>query len=91
MNKKDLVLIISERMNISQFLAEELLEKVISHLKRSLRKKEKIVISNFGTFQIVQMKEKAVINPRTKEKVVVPAYRKVKFLPSSKMLEKINR
>ncbi len=91
MNKKELCFILSERMNITQFLAEELLEKVISHLKRSLRKREKIVISNFGTFQIVQMKEKAVINPRTKEKMIVAPYRKVKFIPSSNMLGKINK
>jgi len=78
-------------MDISRFNAEHIIDRFLRNMIYALRKKEKISISGFGVFETVNYNQKSVINPRTKEKIVVPEYRKVRFKPSDILLESINQ
>lgn len=40
---------------------------------------EKVTFTGFGTFEIVETKEKNGVNPKTKEKIVIPASKRPKF------------
>ena len=53
--------------------------------------KEKIKIHSFGTFQVVNKKERVGRNPKTKIEAKITARKIVKFKPSQKIKEKINK
>ncbi len=90
MNKKDLTEIIAERLNISQFNAELIIDRFLRNMIYTLRKNEKISISGFGVFENMRYESKSVVNPRTKEKMLVLAYNKVRFKPGQLFLNKLN-
>jgi nucleoid DNA-binding protein len=90
MIKKDLAKELAERMDISLFNAEHIIERVLRNMTYALRKKDKIVISNFGSFQIVKRNAKAVRNPRTHEMITVPEYNKIIFSASEYLIKELN-
>ncbi len=90
MVKKELAKKLAYRMDISLFNAELLIDRFLRNMLYGIRKDHKLVLSNFGTFEVVRRNEKAVINPLNKEKIIVPAHNKVVFKVSEKMLEKLN-
>lgn len=57
--------------------------EIAEHLNTS---DEPLVIRGFGTFRVVLAAARTVRNPRTGEKVEVPARRRVRFTPSPKLL-----
>lgn len=90
MIKKELAIILSQRMNISLFNAELMIDRVLRNIIYALRKNEKVTISNFGTFQGILREAKSVRNPRTKQMMLVPAYKKIVFKHSDALYNKIN-
>ena len=73
--------------NFSSALIDDFFEIIVSELV----KKNKIKISSFGTFEIINKKERIGRNPKTKEVAKISARKIVKFRPSILMKEKINR
>ena len=73
--------------NFSSTLIDDFFEIIVSELI----KKNKIKISSFGTFEIINKKERIGRNPKTKEVARISARKIVKFRPSVLMKEKINR
>ena len=66
--------------------AEKALSAVIDTITESLKKGEKISLVGFGTFEVRDRSEKVAINPRTKEKITVPA-KKVPAFKAGKALK----
>ncbi|MCX8026312.1 MAG: integration host factor subunit beta [Thermodesulfovibrionales bacterium] len=58
---------------------EMIVDSVFDGMKEALAKNEKIEIRGFGNFKIKHRKAKVARNPRTGEKVEVPAKRAVHF------------
>ena len=73
--------------NMSSFIVDDFFEFLISNLIKS----KKIKISSFGTFEVVEKKERIGRNPKTKERAKISARRIVKFKPSLFLREKINK
>lgn len=90
MIKKELAKKLAYRMDISLFNAELMIDRFLRNLIWGIRKDKKVLISNFGTFEVVKRQAKSVINPLNGEKIVVPEYRKVLFKPSDHLIEQIN-
>ena len=59
--------------------AQTALETVFETIKKSLKKKEDVTISGFGTFKVKQTKARQGRNPKTGEAIQIPAKRKVAF------------
>lgn len=91
MNKPALVSAIIQRTRAPKEVAEEfvdaLFETIVEHLERG----EKVSFGNFGTFYLVRHKDRVTTHPTTKEPVVLPPLTLVKFRPSSKLKENVNR
>lgn len=66
--------------------AKELVAKVFGLITDALKKNEKVVISNFGTFKIKVTKEREYRNPQTGDKLTLPSRKSVKFKPSKNIL-----
>ncbi|MCP5046930.1 MAG: hypothetical protein GY940_07140, partial [bacterium] len=73
------------------FEAYGFIDLLIEHIGVLLAVGEKVVFSNFGTFKVIQRREKRVINPNNKEKIVIPSRKIVKFLPSKNLKDIVRK
>lgn len=81
MKKIDLVKIVSNKAHMTKKAAKESVETLLAEIEKALSKGEKVVLSGFGTFKSVLVKDKAVINPKTKQKQIVKSHRAARFTP----------
>lgn len=79
--KTDLITTVAVKARLTRKAAKEAVEAFVGEIEKALSKGEKVVISGFGTFKSVLVKDKAVVYPRTKEKKVVKSHRAARFTP----------
>ncbi len=70
--------------------AVRLVDKLFVVLERRLVSGEKIMITNFGAFTVVERAPRRGINPATGLSMIIPAHRAVAFRPAPALLEAIN-
>ena len=73
MTKAELITQIAEKSELSKKDSEKALAAVISSITEALTNGDKVQLVGFGTFEIRDRKEKESKNPRTGEKIIVPA------------------
>lgn len=86
MTKTDLVNLIAEKAEYTKKDAEKALSTVVSVISDSLASGEKIQLVGFGTFEVRDRKAKEGINPKTNEKISIPA-KKVPVFKAGKALK----
>ncbi len=69
---------------------DKLVSIILNEIKRALRRGEGVELRNFGTWRIKTQKESIRRNPRTGEKVAVPAKKVISWKMSKEMFKKIN-
>ena len=82
MNKSQLVNAIAETSTVPKSEIKKIVDTLFEITEQTLNSGEKVVISGFGVCSIINTAERIGRNPRTGEKVRVPARRNVKFRPS---------
>lgn len=90
MNKQQLIDEIAKNAAVSKNVAKLALYATISTISKSLSKKESVVLTGFGSFTVVKRKERTAINPRTREKIKVPAKKAVKFKAGKKLAAEVD-
>ena len=75
----DLINAIAEKRELSKKDSEKALAAFVDTVTETLAKGDSIQLVGFGTFEVRDKKEKEAINPRTKEKVLVPARKSPAF------------
>jgi len=73
--------------NRSRKIVDDFFETLVSELIKSNRVK----ISSFGTFKVINKKERIGRNPKTKVEAKISPRKVVKFKPSIFFKEKLNR
>jgi DNA-binding protein HU-beta len=81
MTKQQMFEVVSRKAHLTKKAARESVETFLEEVKKALGKGEKVVLSGFGTFRVVSVKDKPVIVPGTKERKVVKAHRAARFTP----------
>ncbi len=89
MNKAQLVEVIAAK-TATKKQAQEIVEMLWDSIKSSLKKKEPVAISGFGTFKVKQTKARVARNPKTGEPVNVPAKKKIAFRASKELKSILN-
>ena len=79
MTKADLITKIAEKSELSKKDSEKALNAVIAAVTDALVEGDKVQLTGFGTFEVRDKKEQEAINPRTKEKIIVPARKSPAF------------
>ena len=79
MNKVELVTAIAEKSELTKVDAEKALKAFIDTVTEELKKGEKIQIVGFGTFEVAERAARNGINPKTQEKIQIPASKSPKF------------
>ena len=72
--------------NISSLIIDDFFESLVSELI----KLNKIKITAFGTFEVVDKKERIGRNPKTRVEARILARKIIKFKPSTLIKEKLN-
>jgi nucleoid DNA-binding protein len=88
MNKADLADQIAQFVS-SKKEAREVVETLLDSIKKSLKKKDPVAISGFGTFKVKQTKARMGRNPKTGEAIQIPAKKKVAFRASKDLKEAV--
>lgn len=89
MNKTELVNAIAQKAGLTKVDAKNALDATIEAIGEALANNDKIALVGFGTFATVEKAARQGINPRTKEKVEIPARKVVKFKAGAELTAKV--
>ena len=81
---------IHQNLGLSKNISSQIVDDFFELLIDELIKKREVKISSFGTFKVIDKKERIGRNPKTKIAAKICARKIVKFKPSLKIKEKIN-
>ena len=90
LTKKELAQNLSDQTELSFADAKKFVDLFFDTIKEQLNSGKTVKLSGFGTFDVVQTKERVGRNPKTMEKFPIPSKRKVKFTVSPKVKKSIN-
>ncbi len=88
-NKEDLIQAIVRKTGLSKRQAGEALTVVLDEITKALSKGEAVILTGFGKFKVVQRKEREGINPKTKEKIRIPARKAPVFKPGQTLKDAV--
>jgi integration host factor subunit beta len=91
MTKADLIEEVSRLTELTRKDSEIIVETIFDGVVRSLRAGDKIEIRGFGSFRTRQRKPRVGRNPKTGDRVEVPAKKIPYFKPSKELKDIINQ
>ena len=91
MTKKEIVKTISEEIGLTQLKTKEIVQKTFDAIVETLVDERRIELRNFGVFEVKKRAARKARNPRTGDKVFVPAKYVVTFKPGKEMEERVRR
>lgn len=93
MTKKEIVKTISEEIGLTQLKTKEIVQKTFDAIVETLITDDnhRIELRNFGVFEVKKRAARKARNPRTGDKVDVPAKYVVTFKPGKEMEEKVRQ
>jgi integration host factor subunit beta len=89
--KKEIVRMISEEMGLTQLQTKDIVQRTLDEITRTLVAEGRIELRNFGVFEIKRHAPRKARNPRTGEKVDIPAKNVVTFKPGKEMEEQVRK
>lgn len=90
MNKQDLVNKVADTADIPKSKATLAVDAVLEAIKTSLKKGDAVRLVGFGTFSVSQRAATTGRNPRTGEKINIPASKQAKFKAGKELKEAVN-
>jgi len=89
MNKNDLIARVAESAGLTKSNASKSVDAVIEAITDSLRRGDEVRLVGFGTFCVTLRKATEGRNPRTGEKIKIPASKQPKFKPGKVLKDSI--
>ncbi|HSR69442.1 MAG TPA: integration host factor subunit beta [Acidobacteriota bacterium] len=90
MTKAELVDAVAKNSDLSKKDAEVIVQTVLDSIVHSLKSGEKVELRGFGSFRLRERASRQGRNPKTGEKVFVPAKKVPYFKPGKDLKELIN-
>jgi integration host factor subunit alpha len=91
LTRKDLSIKIYKTLGFSKRFSSVIIDNFFEGLVEELIKENKVKISSFGTFKIINKKERIGRNPKTKVEAKISSRKVATFKPSLFIKEKLNR
>jgi len=88
-NKAELINEIAAKAGITKKEAALTLEAFINGVKDALSRGEKVQLVGFGTFSVRERAARSGVNPRTGEKITIPAAKVPVFKPGKELREAV--
>ena len=79
LGKSDLVARIAEEAGLTKAQAEKALGAFVGTVQDALKNGNKLTLVGFGTFSVAERGERQGVNPKTGEKITIPAGKSPKF------------
>jgi DNA-binding protein HU-beta len=89
-NKIDLVAAVSSKSNLSKADAQKAVDAVFDEISDALGKGTEVRIVGFGSFSVATRKASEGRNPRTGERIQIPASRQPKFKAGQALKDAVN-
>jgi DNA-binding protein HU-beta len=89
-NKNDLIATVADDTGLSKAEATRSVDSVIDSITKALTGGGEVRLVGFGTFSVVQRKASQGRNPRTGEKIQIPASIQPKFKAGKALKEAVN-
>lgn len=89
MNKTELINAIAAKANLTKVDAKNALDAALDAIAEALASNDKVALLGFGTFSVQEKDARTGINPRTKEKIEIPARKAVKFKAGAELDGKV--
>ena len=89
LTKVDMVESLFNKLGLNKREARELVDLCFEELKASLADAEQVKLAGFGNFNLRDKKERPGRNPKTGEKVSIPARRVVTFRAGNKLRARV--
>lgn len=83
MTKTDLINEIAAKAGLTKVQAKAALDATLESISQALANDDKIQLIGFGTFSVVAKPERKGRNPQTKQEIIIPARKVVKFKPGA--------
>ncbi len=90
MNKNDLVAAVASNSGLSKADAAKAVDGVFDTVLGALRGGDDVRLVGFGTFSVVDRKASVGRNPRTGERIQIPAARRPKFKAGKNLKQSVN-
>ena len=91
MTKKDMAKAIAKETGLTQLQVQQIVQKVLDGITEALLHDGRIELRSFGVFKVKKRPPRQARNPRTGEKVTVPARMVVTFKPGREMEEQVSQ
>ena len=88
--KGDVINAIAEEAGISKKEASAAFDAFVNYISDTCRRGERCAIPGLGSFTISERKAREGRNPRTKEKITIPASRNVRFKAGKDLRDLLN-
>ena len=89
MNNKSFISELSQRLGYTQDDAQKKVNTVIDSMNDAFQKGDVVTIPKFGTFEVKKRLERIVVNPGTKQRMLVPPKLVLTFRPIAAIKEKL--
>jgi DNA-binding protein HU-beta len=89
-NKNDLVAHVADITALSKGDATKAVDAVIDAITDALKTGDEVRLVGFGTFAVAERQESEGRNPRTGDKIVIPASRQPKFKAGKALKDAVN-
>ena len=89
MTKKEMAYAIAKETGLTQIVVKDIMQRLFDGIINTLEKERRIELRNFGVFEVRRRNPRKARNPRTGEKLMVPAKLVVTFKPGREMEEKV--
>jgi DNA-binding protein HU-beta len=90
MNKGELVEFVANETKLTKADCSRVVESVIGHIRKSVRKGDDVKLTGFGTFTRAKRKARTGRNPQTGAEIKIPAARVPKFKPGKEFRAMLN-
>lgn len=91
MNKQELVTEVAKKADLPKTKAQAAVEAIFDSIKMTLKKGGEVRLVGFGTFTVAKRAATTGRNPRTGEKINIPASKQPKFKAGKELKEAVNK
>lgn len=91
MNNKGFIAELSRRTGFTQDDTQKMVSTVIDTMNDAFQRGDIVSVPKFGTFEVKKRFERIVINPGTKQRMLVPPKLVLSFKPIASIKEKLKK
>jgi len=89
MTKTQLINYVAEKVGVTKKLAAEMVDAFLEGIIEGVKKDGEVRIQGFGVFKLSSRKARTGVNPRTGEKIKIPAMKLPVFKAGSEFKKKV--